>query len=198
LLSITRSNSAGSRSASGVGGGPFDALLNAASSRPYSSTAAGDQPLDRGRVGDVGADGQRLPALVADARGHLGERALVPGAEHDGGAGVGERPGGDRADAAAGAGDQRHLPHERPVVGCCGHGAAPSSAAGWSGRLRSERAAAGVRSRQRAGGIGLRAVRRPAYVTCRTPGGTFGGPDYARRVRAARDDAPLRVPDATR
>src|SRR5579875_21693 len=40
FVAIPRSNSAGSMSASGAGSGPALALLNAASSRPYLSTAA--------------------------------------------------------------------------------------------------------------------------------------------------------------
>jgi hypothetical protein len=65
-----------------------------------------------------------LAALCADAVGDLLERGLVAGGEHDGGASPRERAGGDRPDAAAGAGDQGDLAGERRLrlVGGGAHG----------------------------------------------------------------------------
>ena len=67
---------------------------------------------DRFAVGEVERRDGRAAAGVVDALLDLLERAGGAGDQDDMGAGRGERFGGRRADAAAGAGDERELAGE--------------------------------------------------------------------------------------
>ena len=75
-----------------------------------------DHALHRGLVGDVGDQGGRRRARLADLRGRRLERIASRRREHHGRALGGEAQRDRAADAAPAAGDQRDLPRE-PVQG---------------------------------------------------------------------------------
>jgi hypothetical protein len=71
---------------------------------------ARDGCLRLGLVGHVGLKGQRVPTASRNVLRQLLQALLAPRREGDGGPLSGQRAGGGRADATAGAGDQRHRP----------------------------------------------------------------------------------------
>jgi len=70
----------------------------------------GDQVLELRLVRNARGNRQRLTAIGADCRRHLLARRKVAGRDHDAAAGCGKGLGDRPADAARGAGHDRHPP----------------------------------------------------------------------------------------
>ena len=86
---------------------PTPALLTRMSTRPNCSIAASTSAVARLRVGDVGGDGDRAPAGALRPALRLLEPVGAAGAEHDVGAGLGQRLRERHAEARRGAGHDR-------------------------------------------------------------------------------------------
>ena len=97
-------------SSSGIAGAPMPALLKSRSSRPKRSAISAKSDRDGGRIGDVAGDRDRA---VAGRRGGRLERLEASPGKDDRPAVAGESDGDRRADAAAGAGDERDPRHGR-------------------------------------------------------------------------------------
>src|SRR6185312_8848381 len=190
LLSITRSNSAGSRSASGVGGGPFDALLNAATSRSTEAgsvtsvpTASACPPLSRMPAAtSARARSSREPSTTA-APASANARAVTALMPRLAPATSATFPTNGRWSVAA---VMARLPRPRP--------------AGPAGALRAcRRQGYGVVSEPSASGCARCAGRRTSAAVRRGVCGLSAARTTPGRVRAAgRDDAdPSASPDAT-
>jgi hypothetical protein len=83
---------------------------------PEPLEGGGDQPLDGVWIGDVRRNGGCPSTGTPDCVGDPGERLLVSGRGNDRRPPLREETRGGGADAAAGAGDDQHLPGEKVVV----------------------------------------------------------------------------------
>ena len=96
-------------------------LFTTMSMRPSSRGRDVGQAGHRVEVAEVGRHHHRLPAERLHLRGDRVELLLRARRQHDVGAGLGQRQRGGGADAAPGAGHDRHLVIDaEPVVGSSG------------------------------------------------------------------------------
>ena len=91
--------------------------------RPSSPATRLDHGGDRGLVGDVGGDRDRLGAALLKLRDRLRRLGLVAAHHRDRRAGFRQSPGHAEPDAAIAAGDDGYLAGE--IEGFCLHGCCP-------------------------------------------------------------------------